>query len=144
MGTVLKKILDENDISKILNCSTENAVEIMMSKEFSTLQVGNRRIVLKSEFDKWLIQCGGKESKAQEDRPKIIYPEKLRIGSNLKRIREDAKLTTRELGEMFGVTGSAISHWECDDNNPSLAYLKKYRDLFNINYHILLKEKDDQ
>lgn len=137
-----KKIFDANDISKILRCSLEQAIEILSSNQLPTLQVGKTKVILKSEFDKWYAGYGGETKQTDIEKPKTNLPEKLLIGANLRRLRNDAKLTSEELGQIFGVTGSAITHWEANDNNPSLPYIKKYHDLFNINYNILLKESE--
>lgn len=135
-----KKIFDANDVSKILKCSVEQATEILSSNQLPTLLVGQTRVVLKSEFDKWSASYGGE--KAFVKKPDKVL-ENLQIGANLRKLRVDAKLTTDELAQIMGVTGSAVSHWECNDSNPSLRVLKKYHNLFNINWHILLKETEE-
>ncbi len=52
-------------------------------------------------------------------------------GAELKKLREEAKLTQKELAEKLEVQQSRISHWECDDHKISKAYIKVLNSFFS-------------
>jgi ribosome-binding protein aMBF1 (putative translation factor) len=132
-----KKILDVNDIAELLKCSVEDAQTLITSKVFAVLQIGSKHVVLKTEFDKWISRNAEKAEKTTTVKTKEV----MKIGKNLRKVREDAGLSIKELSEIFEITDSAISHWENSDNNPSIIFIKKYHMLFGTSYDILLKEK---
>lgn len=43
----------------------------------------------------------------------------LRVGQVIRKTRAERGLTTRELGKMIGVSGSAVSQWENGDTTPT-------------------------
>lgn len=42
------------------------------------------------------------------------------FGTEMRKIRDKRKLTTGEMGKLFGVSASAITAWECGVNLPRL------------------------
>ena len=54
------------------------------------------------------------------------------IGNNLKRLRENRKMTQRQLAEHIGYTEKSVSKWENNDGLPSLDVIIRICDLFQI------------
>ena len=61
-----------------------------------------------------------------------------RIGQFIKKIRQDNKLTQKELADKLGVTYQAVSKWENGKNVPDIAILKEMSKMFNINIDEIL------
>lgn len=54
------------------------------------------------------------------------------IGSNIKRLRMEAKLSQSELGKIAGVTDKAVSTWESDIKTPRMGAVEKMAAYFGI------------
>lgn len=68
-----------------------------------------------------------------------------KIGQFIKKIREDNKLTQKELADKLGVTFQAVSKWENGKNVPDIAIIKEMSKMFNIDIdEILDGEKKDK
>lgn len=55
----------------------------------------------------------------------------LNIGSNLKRLRKERKLTQEDLAKFIGVSFQVISKWECGDSYPDITILPVLAKFFN-------------
>jgi transcriptional regulator with XRE-family HTH domain len=68
-----------------------------------------------------------------------------KIGQFIKQIRQDNKLTQKELADKLGVTYQAVSKWENGKNVPDISILKEMSKMFNIDIdEILDGEKKDK
>ena len=63
------------------------------------------------------------------------------IGSNIKRFREERKLTQEQVAEKIGVTFQAVSSWERDAYNPDTDKLLRLAELFDISVSALVEDK---
>ena len=61
-----------------------------------------------------------------------------KVGSFIKKIRKDNKLTQKELANKLGVTYQAVSKWENGKNIPDIAIIKEISKLFNIDIDEIL------
>ncbi len=61
-----------------------------------------------------------------------------KIGSLIKKIRKDNKLTQQDLAKKYGVTYQAVSKWENGKNIPDIALLKEICSDYNIDINELL------
>ena len=68
-----------------------------------------------------------------------------KIGQFIKKIRQDNKLTQKELADKLGVTYQAVSKWENGKNVPDISILKEMSKMFNIDIEEILDgEKKDK
>ena len=68
-----------------------------------------------------------------------------KIGQFIKKIRQDNKLTQKELADKLGVTYQAVSKWENGKNVPDVSILKEMSKMFNVDIdEILDGEKKDK
>ena len=68
-----------------------------------------------------------------------------KIGQFIKKIREENKLTQKELADRLGVTYQAVSKWENGKNVPDISIIKEMSKMFNIDIdEILDGEKKDK
>ena len=63
------------------------------------------------------------------------------LGKNIKRIRENNKITQEELANMLNVSFQAISAWERDEYNPELSKLLKMAEKLNVSLSDLVEDK---
>ncbi len=61
-----------------------------------------------------------------------------RIGQFIKKIRQDNKLTQKELADKLGVTFQAVSKWENGKNVPDISILKEMSKMFNVDIDEIL------
>lgn len=66
------------------------------------------------------------------------------LGQRLKTLREAKRLTQRELGDMVGVSDSAVGQWENDRREPSVRILVKLAQIFGVSVDYLLGRKDNE
>lgn len=64
------------------------------------------------------------------------------IGSNIKLLRNQKKISQEELGKVLGVTTSAVGQYETGVRNPSYSVLNKLADYFGVTVDYLLGRKD--
>lgn len=57
-------------------------------------------------------------------------------------LREQADLTQKELGKIFGVTRVSISHWETNKSVIPLKQLNNYANYFNVSLDYILQLSD--
>ena len=68
-----------------------------------------------------------------------------KIGKFIKKIRQDNKLTQKELANKLGVTYQAVSKWENGKNVPDISIIKEISKMFNVDIdEILDGEKKDK
>ncbi len=60
------------------------------------------------------------------------------IGTNLKLLREEMKLTQRQLGVKLGVCNQTVSFWENGSREPDLDMLVKMASYFGVSTDYLL------
>ena len=60
------------------------------------------------------------------------------IGTRLKKLRTENKLTQTQVAEIFGLGVSSISHYESGDRKPSYAILRKYAAHFHVSTDYIL------
>ena len=56
----------------------------------------------------------------------------VRIGEKLKSLRNEKKMTQKDLAEQLNVSAQAVSRWENDDVEPSLETLGQLATIFNV------------
>ena len=61
-----------------------------------------------------------------------------KIGQFIKKIREENKLTQKELADKLGVTYQAVSKWENGKNVPDISILKEMSKIFNVDIDEIL------
>ena len=61
-----------------------------------------------------------------------------KIGQFIKKIRQDNKLTQKELADKLGVTYQAVSKWENGKNVPDISIMKEISKMFNVDIDEIL------
>lgn len=64
-----------------------------------------------------------------------------KLGSLIKELRKDKKLTQEEFGSILGVSGKAVSKWERGESIPDILTLKNISKTFNLSLDELLGER---
>lgn len=64
----------------------------------------------------------------------------LSIGERLRKMRESASLSLRDISQVIGVDASLLGKIERNERQPTKAQLKYFADFFNIDEKILIKE----
>lgn len=62
---------------------------------------------------------------------------------NLKHIREEKRLTQKELGSRINKSSDIISRWELGERNPSMEDVIKLSDVLNVDIKELIEGKCD-
>ncbi len=63
------------------------------------------------------------------------------IGTNIKSLREERKLTQEQVAESLGVTFQAVSSWERDEYKPDTVKLIRLAELFDVSVSAIVEEK---
>ena len=63
------------------------------------------------------------------------------IGTNIKSLREERKLTQDQVAEALGITFQAVSSWERDEYKPDIDKLIKLADLFDVSVSAIAEER---
>ena len=63
------------------------------------------------------------------------------IGTNIRRLREERKLTQEQVAEKLGVTFQAVSSWERDEYKPDTEKLIRLAELFDVSVSVLVEDK---
>lgn len=63
------------------------------------------------------------------------------FGTNLRRLREERKLTQEQVADAIGVTFQAVSSWERDEYKPDTEKLIRLASLFEVSVNALVEEK---
>ena len=65
------------------------------------------------------------------------------IGSRLKKLRQSVKMPQRKMGELLGVSQSAIDRYERDTASPSAQNFVVYADYFDVSLDYIFGRCDD-
>ena len=63
------------------------------------------------------------------------------IGRNIKRFREEHKLTQEQVADKIGVTFQAVSSWERDEYKPDTDKLLRLAELFDVSVSALVEDR---
>ena len=63
------------------------------------------------------------------------------IGNNIRRFREEHKLTQEQVADKIGVTFQAVSSWERDEYLPETANLKKLAEVLDVSVSAIAEDK---
>ncbi len=63
------------------------------------------------------------------------------IGTNIKNLREERKLTQEQVAESLGITFQAVSSWERDEYKPDTGKLIRLAELFDVSVSAIVEEK---
>ena len=63
------------------------------------------------------------------------------IGSNIKALREDRKLTQEQVAEALGISFQAVSSWERDEYKPDTDKLIRLAEVLGVSVSALVEEK---
>ena len=63
------------------------------------------------------------------------------IGTNIKSLREERKLTQEQVAEALGVSFQAVSSWERDEYRPDLDKLIRLAEVFDVSISSIVEEK---
>lgn len=63
------------------------------------------------------------------------------IGNNIRRFREEHKLTQEQVADKIGVTFQAVSSWERDEYKPDTEKLLRLAELFDVSVSALVEDK---
>lgn len=64
------------------------------------------------------------------------------LGSRIRELREDKRLTQPQLAELIGVSKSVVSFWENDVNEPKASYIARLAEVFGVSAGYLLGLED--
>jgi transcriptional regulator with XRE-family HTH domain len=67
-----------------------------------------------------------------------------KIGSIIRKLREDSGWTQAKLGEKLGVAESTISLYESDKREPHIATINRLADIFNVSADYILGRSVDR
>ena len=56
----------------------------------------------------------------------------MRIGMNIKRLRQNKGVTQEQLGDVLGISSQAVSKWENESALPDILILPKLADYFGV------------
>ncbi|NMA37068.1 MAG: helix-turn-helix transcriptional regulator [Papillibacter sp.] len=62
------------------------------------------------------------------------------IGRNIKRLREEKKITQQQLADALGITYQAVSKWECGTTLPDVTILPLIAEYFCVSIDSLFME----
>lgn len=65
------------------------------------------------------------------------------LGSTIKKLRKDYKLTQSDLANLLKVSISAVALWETNKRYPNLNIILKIANIFNVSIDYLLKQNDN-
>ena len=63
------------------------------------------------------------------------------MGENIRRLREERKLTQEQVAEMLGITFQAVSSWERDEYRPDTDKLIRLAELLDVSISSIAEEK---
>ena len=64
------------------------------------------------------------------------------FSNNLYKLRKESKVSQQKLAEFVGVSQQCISEWEKGKIEPTLSYLWKIADFFDVSIDFLVGRKD--
>ena len=66
------------------------------------------------------------------------------IGTNIKALREERKLTQERVAEALGISFQAVSSWERDEYKPDTEKLIKLAELFDVSVSAIVEERNNK
>lgn len=63
------------------------------------------------------------------------------IGKQIRKLRKTRNMKQYEIGELVGVSTQTVSSWEVNRTEPSIYYLWKMADYFNVPLEYFVKEE---
>lgn len=69
--------------------------------------------------------------------------EKETIGSRLRKLRQSVKISQRKMGELLGVSQSAIDRYERDTSSPNAENFVAYADYFDVSLDYIFGRCDE-
>ena len=69
--------------------------------------------------------------------------EKETIGARLRKLRQSVKMSQRKMGELLGLSQSAIDRYERDTSSPSAKNFVFYADYFDVSLDYIFGRCDD-
>ncbi|MBR4588343.1 MAG: helix-turn-helix domain-containing protein [Lachnospiraceae bacterium] len=66
------------------------------------------------------------------------------IGSNLRELREEKKLTQEQVAEKLGVTFQAVSSWERDEYKPDIDRIVKLAEIYEVSVSSIVEERTEK
>ena len=64
------------------------------------------------------------------------------FSNNLFKLRKESKVSQQKLAEFVGVSQQCVSEWEKGKIEPTLSYLWKIADFFDVSIDFLVGRKD--
>lgn len=64
------------------------------------------------------------------------------FGERLKELRNEKKLSQKELAELLNVSGNTVHAWERDKQEPSMGTLLKISEIFEVTLDYLYGKSD--
>ncbi|MBQ8746911.1 MAG: helix-turn-helix domain-containing protein [Clostridia bacterium] len=61
------------------------------------------------------------------------------VGTVIKKLRHDRKMTQEALAEYLGVSTNAVSQWECDKTAPDISHIPVLANVFEVSADVLLE-----
>ncbi|MBU2700517.1 transcriptional regulator with XRE-family HTH domain [Sporomusaceae bacterium BoRhaA] len=61
-----------------------------------------------------------------------------KVGSIIRRVRLDRKMTQKQLAEKMNISDKAISKWECGSGNPNVSLILELSSILGIDVKELL------
>ena len=62
------------------------------------------------------------------------------IGNNIKQLRQQKKMTQKQVAKRLDVSYQAISKWENNTNAPDIALLPEIAELFGVSIDVLFSD----
>lgn len=62
------------------------------------------------------------------------------IGKQIRKLRKTCNMKQYEIGELVGVSTKTVSSWEVNRTEPSIYYLWKMADYFNVSLEYFVEE----
>ncbi len=66
------------------------------------------------------------------------------FGQKIKKLRNDAGLTQKDLANKMNVSFQTVSKWESDLNEPDIASIKELSKFFNCSFEYLLNDEEEE
>ena len=63
------------------------------------------------------------------------------LGSHLKKIREEKKMSQQEVADLIGISQKSLSNMESGKTIPNILLLSKIRDIYDIDINGLLEKE---
>lgn len=65
------------------------------------------------------------------------------IGTNIRKLREERRITQQQLADAIGISFQAVSKWECETTIPDVSILPNIAEYFEVSIDELFKENMD-